>query len=497
VLPIVDRELRVAARSAKIYRRRLWLGMSQAAVACAALFISGGGSRASGAQWFFSTFSNLALLLCLTEGIRKTSEAISAEKREGTLGFLFLSTLSGADVVVGKLTGALIRSLSVLLPFVPILALGLLLGGTTVGEFWRVVLLLVTTLLLSLSLCLFVSTVSRERSIIAAIITLVLLCLVPLAAHFFQGGAQLLRLASPFEILAAAEDLAFRREAHAYWLGLAFHAMATILALAASSFLAPRVWQEQSFSHERAVERSARKRPLLEQNPVLWLSYDARGQRWFHLIAILLFLAGALPLILLWVQIGISEVLSIFPAGAAAALFVIIWLRVAIRTAISMFEARNDGSFELILSTPLTLEEVIRGYWLALWEMVRIPVVCAFGLLLLAFVTTSGNSVSRASWTGKIAVELLLQIVVFGALGMWMGLKCKTRAKAAVYTILLGFLPWIVCPFTVLVQIVLLLRALDQVKALLRRTRNGGADLRIPVWYPRPVPHPNIPPVIR
>src|SRR5262245_42058012 len=146
MLPVVHRELRVAARNPKLYSRRLRWGVVQALAACAVLLFSGGGFRISSAEWFFTILSQVALVFCLVEGLRKTSDAISSEKREDTLGLLFLSNLTGADVVLGKLSGALIRSLAVLLPFFPILAISLLVGGTTLGEFWRVVFVLLSTL---------------------------------------------------------------------------------------------------------------------------------------------------------------------------------------------------------------------------------------------------------------------------------------------------------------------------------------------------------------
>src|SRR5690349_11860351 len=113
MLPIAERELRSAARDPRLHSRRLRWGMLQAGAAFVLLLFSSAGSKTGAAESFFAAFSRLALLLCLLEGVRKTSDAISVEKRDGTLGLLFLSTLSGADVVLGKLTGALVRSMSV------------------------------------------------------------------------------------------------------------------------------------------------------------------------------------------------------------------------------------------------------------------------------------------------------------------------------------------------------------------------------------------------
>ena len=89
---------------------------------------------------------------CLAYGRRSTADCLSQEKREGTLGLLFLTDLKGHDVVLGKLVATSVRGFYGLLAVFPVLAVPLLLGGTTSGEFWRVVLVLMDTFLFSLAI---------------------------------------------------------------------------------------------------------------------------------------------------------------------------------------------------------------------------------------------------------------------------------------------------------------------------------------------------------
>jgi hypothetical protein len=49
----------------------------------------------------FVTLSNIAFMACLAAGALLTADCISEEKREGTLGLLFLTDLRGRDVVFG------------------------------------------------------------------------------------------------------------------------------------------------------------------------------------------------------------------------------------------------------------------------------------------------------------------------------------------------------------------------------------------------------------
>ena len=84
-LPIVDRELRVAARRPRTY----WIRVAAAGVG---LLIAGwmiatlrlfGGVGVAG-QLIFAPLNDLAFPYCLLAGVCKTADCLSEEKREGT-----------------------------------------------------------------------------------------------------------------------------------------------------------------------------------------------------------------------------------------------------------------------------------------------------------------------------------------------------------------------------------------------------------------------------
>src|SRR5512140_1334746 len=175
-LPIVARELRVASRKRATY----WLR------AGAALWPIGLGSwfflvvqhqpASQISQGLFAMLTGGAALYCLLRGLRSTSDCLSGEKREGTLGLLFLTDLKGYDVVLGKLVATSLNALYRLFSVFPILAIPLLLGALTLGEFWRMTLVLTNTLFFSLSAGMLISAVSlRERRAMAGTALLILL----------------------------------------------------------------------------------------------------------------------------------------------------------------------------------------------------------------------------------------------------------------------------------------------------------------------------------
>ena len=163
-LPIVHRELLIASRARSTFRNRsLTVGVVSAVAAILLIFGFYGANLSLAGRGLFETLTFLSAMYCLLEGVRKTADCLSEEKREGTLGFLFLTNLRGYDVVLGKLASNSIHSFYGLLSIMPVLALPLLMGGVTQGEFWRTSLALLNMLFFSLSCGIWVSSWSRDE----------------------------------------------------------------------------------------------------------------------------------------------------------------------------------------------------------------------------------------------------------------------------------------------------------------------------------------------
>jgi len=93
----------------------------------------------------------------------RTADCLSEEKREGTLGLLFLTDLKGYDVVLGKLVASSLHAFYGVLAILPVMAIPLLVGGVTIDEFWRVVVVALNMLLFSLAVGMFASSISRDE----------------------------------------------------------------------------------------------------------------------------------------------------------------------------------------------------------------------------------------------------------------------------------------------------------------------------------------------
>src|SRR5437773_862516 len=251
-LPIVDRELRVAARRRTTYLARI------GAAALVILIFGGlhvtqsfrGGMFFSAGQTQFFVLKWLGFLFACSAGVFLTSDALSEEKREGTLGLLFLTNLRGYDVVLGKFISHSVQAFYGLLAAFPVLALTLLAGGVSGGEFWRMMLVFCNTLFFSLSVGLLVSSISRDA--MKAINGTLLICLLlvaglPLADWAVAGWdptkfVPRLSLASPGNVFFTVAPTATK----AYWLQLGLQHILGWTFLAASSVCTPRARQDKT-----------------------------------------------------------------------------------------------------------------------------------------------------------------------------------------------------------------------------------------------------------
>src|SRR5207247_131141 len=159
-LPIVVRELRVASRRRGTYWHRLGAAML-------AIFLGGWIMLAMIREpkelgmVLFIAMSIMTFIFCVFAGLSTTADCLAEEKRDGTLGLLFLTDLKGYDIVLGKLFATSLNAFYALLAVFPVMAISLLMGGVAAGEFWRVVLVGINNLLFALALGIFASSIRR------------------------------------------------------------------------------------------------------------------------------------------------------------------------------------------------------------------------------------------------------------------------------------------------------------------------------------------------
>jgi ABC-type transport system involved in cytochrome c biogenesis permease component len=469
-LPIVERELRVAARR----KHTFWTRMAVAVLIAGWALLTTGffAFPANPGHLIFSALSGLAFVYCLLGGILKTTDCLSEEKREGTLGLLFLTDLSGYDVVLGKMAATSLNWSYGLLAAFPILATTLLLGGVTAGEFWRTILALLNLLFVSLAAGMFVSSISRQerKAMVGTVLALFLLFYVPTWLGKFHQSATNAREVSPVFLapspgrpFSTASDGLYARRANQYWssllasnlvgwglLGLAGYSIRHSWqekATSARAFRWQELWRRWRFGEPR-VREAFRKR-LLAINPFFWLA--ARDLR--------------LPLVLTGLQLVVCGIFlwSILaqpsPRGdpfgfiSSAAMLqsiVKIWLTAA--ACRRFVDDRRSGTLELVLVTPLSVPEILRGQWQALRRQHLGPIIVVLLFdICLQFIglreSKPGGPVS--SWTSVLMflasmTIFLTDLFALGWLSMWLGLTSNHAFRAiSLSALLILVLPWV------------------------------------------------------
>jgi ABC-type Na+ efflux pump permease subunit len=451
-LPVVERELRVAARKRATYRIRV-LALLPVTVALAwAIFTS---SRQGGMSWTAdgrALFVDLALpagIFSILIGGIATSDCMGVEKREGTLGLLFLTDLKGYDVVFGKLVASSLNGFYALIAVLPVLGVPILVGGVTFLQFLELTAALVTAIVFSLSAGIFVSTFEQnERK--AMFLTCAFLGSITFAPILVGDVTGTLWLLSPAYAMAIAVN-AIGPLRPAYWCSLALTWLMTFFMLNRASIRAPKTWQEKVMRPAKlpVIQYANRRmnRKLLDANPFAWLA--ARGEAdprlvWVFLASMLgiwlLFLC-ATPGGLRWSDMFTDEVIR----GSDLVINTVLKIWIISEASRRFAEDRRNGAFELLLSTPLDVRQIIEGQWLALRKQFAIPILAVLAWDVVLGIGKQGLRSGTESYEHWVAMFFLLaDAMPLSLAGMWLGLSTQSRNRAILTGILLVLtMPWL------------------------------------------------------
>src|SRR5438093_7710598 len=159
LLPVIVRELRAQSRQPMTYWLRV-IGLGAIIGVMALVDLSGAPSEL-GARLFSALNAALFLSIWIFVPLL-TADTISREKREGTLGLLFLTPLTPIGIVCGKSLIHALRAVTLFLAVLPALALPFLLGGLTWKDCVVSLLLNSSALVLALAAGLLASTLATD-----------------------------------------------------------------------------------------------------------------------------------------------------------------------------------------------------------------------------------------------------------------------------------------------------------------------------------------------
>jgi ABC-type transport system involved in multi-copper enzyme maturation permease subunit len=395
-LPVIEMEMRSASRRRWTFVLRLMFAIT-GSVACLLVLVLPPLAPVPKGQTMLVLMGYLSLPFCLLAGGFLTADCVSSEKRDGTLGLLFLTPLTGMDIVLGKMVCHGLQMFYGLCAVFPVFFLPLLVGGVTWAEVSRIALALVLALLLGASVGVLVSVLATEsrKSMLSTLSALVLIAAVPMVhlmvrQTFLASSAPMRGLPqfSPvFTVFSGFESRYGRSGGPFLFWGavVASFALSSALVVVSGSILA-RVFA--AMGNERNPSAQTHPIPLpepgvLERNPYEWtLMRTAREAGSLGLLthALVLFFA---------VMLVASVATSHWQAGFITAFFtafaihLLTKLRFAVEATRQINVDRQSGALELLLVTTLPNNGILEGHKRALRTLARKPMVLLIGLNLL------------------------------------------------------------------------------------------------------------------
>ncbi|MGC3957668.1 MAG: hypothetical protein QM813_06880 [Verrucomicrobiota bacterium] len=403
-LSVADRELRAAARRSATYYVRWITGIAFFGLLVWLLWVFDAFTNQRRVPDVLQVFAVLIFLYCLIIGTARTADCLSSEKREGTLGLLFLTNLNSVEIVAGKLCSNALATVYGLVAIFPILALPLLMGGVTGDYFWRTVLALLNAILFSLAAGFAASAVCVRQFPAVAVATGLALLLglgtlgVAGIVDSYRGAkwvVEWLAISCPFYPLLIANGSKMFGANH-YWLSLltvAGLSLATMVLVAGKLAWSwrdqPKVSRSWKFWRRakrnepplsRRPENPTFRRRLLNINPFLWLAGRKR-------ISSPVFMGLALILVVITAYVTTPFFVRVSGGGSArtmeGSLLAWLWTGLAFH-ALSLYyaamvasqrlaEDKQVGALEMILCTPTTERIIARGLWLAYARRMLFP----------------------------------------------------------------------------------------------------------------------------
>ena len=451
--PIVARELRVLAGNARFHWGRA-LVAGFALLVCLQWFGASGAGMNVGAvgRSSLGLLTAVGLVIALASVVI-TADCISHERREGTLSLLFLSTMKGRDVVLGKLAALGLVVVFALMGFAPALMLTLLPGGVTGGEVARTALALVNISFVSLCAGVFVSVFARTQlgAMLGAFTLLALINGLPFVIEVIGRTMVAIpyRALSPVAGLSLAGDAAYSDEQFTFWLTLGVgHGEGWLLLFGAMAALG-RNWR-MLYEPRARISVGAETRRLVGAPRVLVQGRENQRRAFAPVARAMLRLPHQMALA--WVAALISVIGSIgnalvmsrtgltwAGAGFAVTFGCVSSGLFAFLAARFLFESRRSGELELLLVTPVGTKGILREQKLALLRMFRGPLY----LVLVGAVLVAACSIGLAGGNDILGLALGVGGIANMVLGI-LAVSCVAMSQATRANSLFGLIGYAV-----------------------------------------------------
>lgn len=441
---MVERELRVGLLRRKARGQWVKAAWMAGGITLFFLLLMGIGSSPSSGRTLFHFLFVLACVGVVARGFGLTADLFSEERRNGTLGLLVLTGLTPLEIFANKLFGAAILTSYGLLGSLPFFAIPFLAGGVSMAQFLWAVTFLTNALLFCVAIGLLASVVHREggQAQTTALAVAAILSLAAPVARWMEAAVLGKGGASPDWLLSSPAYpgyLAFTgfvgASSRQFWTGSGITLCYSMIALLLAAAILQHTWRDGPEMESQAKFRAhwqkwvtsakdSRRRlraRLLAQNPFAWVAARHRGP---VVAAQILLLAVALTYIGLFCIVGTNWLTIGHALFASAAVHLGLNWIIAYAAGKRFAEERQSGGFEVLLTTPLSVREIVEGQSKGLIVQFKMTwcLVTAFDVML------AGSIFLRGAWD---EAALIVDAVVWTVLILlWFSIHLDTAARA-------------------------------------------------------------------
>jgi ABC-type transport system involved in multi-copper enzyme maturation permease subunit len=400
------------------------------------------------------------------------ASAITEEKTRGTLQYLLTTDLAPIHIIVGKLIGRIIQVCVLALAGLPFFAILGAFGGVEPALFLG---LLVMTVLVAAGVAsaTFLAAVWCRQTR-DAVIALYAVGVIVAPLVLSVGGP--LESFNPVAVLEPAFESggweAVRLLGRHLFLGLLAWGGLTVACLALAAWRLRPAYIKQLQGEGRPNKRRwwlPRRAPVGER-PVMWKERHVEGlapvpwlrfvPRWLGIcLTVAATVAGSCFILVLNRNAGVTpeDMLgmalrlhfldlagAVDWAGAGGGFLAqgslamnVFALLVAVRCSGAVTGERERQTWEALLLTPLTVEQLIRG---KLWGIMLVSYIYLAAYAVPALLLSVLGGPISVFWTGLNLAVTLLAMYYLGAVGLWSSVRAKTSWRSLLITVLVAYL---------------------------------------------------------
>jgi ABC-type Na+ efflux pump permease subunit len=445
-LPIAGRELLVLSRAATTWRNRLATSgvVFIFGVVFAVMYQYAGQMPLNQVMRLIGIGLSV---MCLFTGVSLTADSIAEERRTGTLGLLFLTNLSCFEIVLGKLIAHAALGFYAVLCALPLLSMSMIFGGMRFGDVLLYVISALNLLLFSAAAGLFASSICRLKGRATSLGTLIVLFFwlgVPgLAVLLLEAGAPQWLVDAVYQLSVNPLGLSrgFFLPPTSTWTNFVWPLIlaSALIGLAASCL---RRWQDEppakrwrlreawkAICYGGPAARLKLRRRLLDRNAFMWLASRDRLQ------VAAIWITSVCTMICVGFVLSRGKLDPVIPIGTGTALAFLVQLAFSQAAAAQLLREYEQGTLELVLSTPLSVQEVIDGQIAAARRQYRALFATTFLLLSAGLILLAWQGPPRR-WLGMTILPvflglLFLQFHALGWVAIWSIVKAPDPKRAS------------------------------------------------------------------